>query len=96
MNHQDGFAVKNLIHRKILMAQPMEHLTKPGRLQHVIQRVIAVRFSNAIGKRQQVQVVITQKAPRAALESHQPIQHCNVLRPTVDKVAQQKNPVAAR
>jgi len=77
-----------------LVAQPVEQFVAVWRRQHLIDGVLAMRFDEAVGDRQQVQVVVAEHDHRLVAQRPCPAQHRQRIRPAVDQIAHQPQPVA--
>ena len=78
------------------LAQPGQQLVAVGRRQNRIERVALVRTAVAFGQRQQVQIVIAEHADGRAAQTFDEAQHRQRIRPAVDQVADQPQPVGCR
>lgn len=77
-------------------SQPAEQGLAVGRVEDVVQGVLAVRFAHALCGGEQVQVVVAQQAGGGIAEPLEPAQRGQRGGPAVDQVAEQVEPVAGR
>ena len=80
--------------KQALVAQPVEQFGTVGRRQHLSDRILAMRFDEAVGDRQQVQIVVAEHDHRLVAQRLCPAQHRQRIRAAVDQVAHQPQPVA--
>jgi len=69
------------------MAQPVDELVAISGVEDVVQGIVAVRWTDAAGHGQQVQVVVAQHCLCALAHLHDGAQRLQGLRATVDEVA---------
>ena len=81
--------------RQGLLAQPAQQPVAIVGLQDIGQRVAARGCAHAMGRGQQVQVVVAQQAAQCAIGRNAAAQHRGRLRPPVDQIAEQVNGIAA-
>ena len=76
-----------------MLAQPGEQFVAVGRAQHFVQRIAAMQLRRAFGHGQQVQVVIAQNGDGAVAQRFDQTQHLQRIRPAIDQIAHQPEPV---
>jgi len=81
---------------QFLLPQPVQQFIPVGRIQDLIKRIALVRPSEALGQRQQVQVVVAEHADGGIPQFFDCAQHRQRIRSAIDQIAHKPQPVCRR
>lgn len=78
------------------MAQPIHQMVTLRALQQVLHRVAGLEVAHTQMHTQQMQVMVAQQTLGTVVKRLQAFQHAQIVRTSVDQIAQQVNGVTAR
>ncbi len=95
MQHRDAEGGVVMQHRTGL--QPVEQMVAIGRIEHRLETAIgALERGGAAGHREEMQIVVAEYDDRRFAQRRHPSQHRERVRPAIDQVSDEPQPVAPR